>query len=334
MIKQKKATGATRRTPPQELEAGRLIEPKNACHAFASTAFSLRRGMKAGIALKQRCGFTLVELMVSMGILVVIMLMMARVFTDASAAWRAGTRRAYEAQSGRVIMDFIKQELSQAIADDLVSFRIHSEPGPLSLSVWAYPHPDYPESSTDSICFVAATRPPPYGAMRRAVPHYIYYVDYMLDIDGQRMDEGHPEGPRYALMRTRKTGTTHNTQANLENSAYRNPQWWQPDHWVGQTREIIAENVSGFEVWAAKGSLIEAGVRDPDTYYIWNYDSVEEGEPPLWVDIYLMLMDEPAAIQAAALWRANDPDRREFVNRNTRRYSARIYFRNREGYTR
>lgn len=283
-------------------------------------------------------GFTLIELLVSMGILAIIVLMMARVFTETSNAWSTGTKRVYEAQEGRVIMDFLVQEMSQAIADDLVSFKIHSTPNPPnsdSLSVSAY------GLESDSICFVAATRPPPYSTMLRAVPHYMYFVDYMTDFDGNPMDESHPEGPRYRLARLRKTAATHSSPENLARSAYQNPEWWKPNLWrepilpfATQNRETIAENVAGFEVWAAKGSLIEQGEMNPDVYFIEGYDSVDEGEPPLWVDIYLMLLGEPEAIRAADLWRNTHPDREDFVDRSTRRYSARIYFRNREGYSR
>jgi prepilin-type N-terminal cleavage/methylation domain-containing protein len=277
-------------------------------------------------ACAYKLGFTLLEVMVSVSILVLIVLMMATFFTQASNAWERGTKRSQEAQIGRVVMDFLMQDLSQVIADDLISFKTHSAPGPLSLSVSAY------GLDSDSICFVAATRPPPYG-MLRAAPHFIYYVGYMKDLDGADMNESHPEGPRYALMRTRKTGAVHSA-AGLPNSAHRNPEWWRPQYWTGQPRELVVENISGFEVWAAKGSVIEAGEMNPDIFYIENYDSVEEGEPPLWVDIYLMIMSENDAIRAADLWRANHPDRAEFVELHSRRYTTRVYFRNREGYAR
>jgi prepilin-type N-terminal cleavage/methylation domain-containing protein len=282
---------------------------------------------------RARSGFTLLELLAAMGILVVIVLLMARIYADASTAWTRGTKRVYESQEGRAIMDFLSQEMSQIIADDVVSFRSHSTPGPDSMSVQTY------GLDTDSVCFVAATRPPPYSSMRRSTPQFIYYVDFMEDpVTRERLDENHPEGPRYALYRIRKTASTHSSVDNLAEGAHQNPRWWDPQYWDAQINfrqwEVIAENVAGFEVWCAKGSVLEAGNTDPNDYYRFNYASVTEGEPPIWIDVYLMLLGEAEAIQAAALWRENNPTAEDFIDRNTRRYTTRIYLRNREGYTR
>lgn len=265
-----------------------------------------------------RSGFTLIELLTAMGILVVIVLMMSRVFVETTNAWNAGTRRISEAQEARVIMDFLSREIALTLGDDIISFRIHSESGPLNLSAPVYGW------ETDSICFVAPTRTPRVPAsyeMRRAAPHFIYFVDNMRDENNQVLDH------RYRLARVRKTESTHNTPQNRADSAHGRRDWWRPELWSSQLGnvETIAENVAGFEVWAYS--------RNEDRY-IFNYDSTTEGELPLWVDIYLLMLDETTSKQAAALWAVNQTEARAFVERNARRYASRIHFANREGYTR
>ena len=59
--------------------------------------------------------FTLIELLVSMAILVVIVLITAQLFTQATTVWNTGTARAEVNMKGRALADFMAQEISQAI---------------------------------------------------------------------------------------------------------------------------------------------------------------------------------------------------------------------------
>lgn len=265
----------------------------------------------------RRSGFTLIELLAAMSVLVLIVLMMARMFTETTNIWSLGTKRIYESQEGRVVMDFLAKEMTQAIGDGLISFRIHSEPGADSLSVSAY------GEQTDSVCFVAPTRTPPYSEMLRACPAFIYYVANMRDDKGVVMPN------RYALVRRRKTGSTHTSSTGndtLPDNAYRRKDWWLPALWSYQPVEVIAENVVGFEVWAYSEQMGD---------YAYSYDSTQQGDAlPLWADIYLEMLDEPNAIRVAELWNANQGAAVDYLERHARRYTTRIYFPNREGYTR
>ena len=66
---------------------------------------------------RNQCGFTLVELLVSMTILVVITLMVARIFQQAGVAWDTGSRKAEKMMAGRAVSDFLAQQLSHAVPD-------------------------------------------------------------------------------------------------------------------------------------------------------------------------------------------------------------------------
>jgi prepilin-type N-terminal cleavage/methylation domain-containing protein len=256
-----------------------------------------------------RSGYTLLELLAGMAILVVIVLMLTRIFAETMSAWDQGTRRVSQAQEARVVMDFLTQGISSALGDDKVSFRVFA-PGGFGPS--ENPH-GYPSSA---VAFIAPTRTPPYSStMRRATPHYVYFVDQMLD------DSNAPMDGRYRLVRVRRTETTHDTAGNRSTSAFRDPQWWSPGNWgtgiQPAEREVVAENVAGFAVRAYTAS---GG-------YVADYDSMDQGSLPLWVDISLGMMDEATALRVA------ETGDQELIQRSVRWYGTRVFFRNREGVT-
>jgi len=64
---------------------------------------------------KDSAAFTLLELLVAMGILVIIVLIVARIFAQASATWSTGVRLSEVNMTGRAVVDFVAQDLSQAV---------------------------------------------------------------------------------------------------------------------------------------------------------------------------------------------------------------------------
>jgi len=257
---------------------------------------------------RNNAGFTVIELLAAMTILIFLVMMMTRVFTETSGLWDKGADRAQTAAEGRVIMDFIVKEMTQAIADDIVSFKLNS--GGTSTKMYgvnAY------GADSDEVCFVAGVRPPP-GVSLRNSHQFVYFIAPMLDETESVMPN------RYRLVRVRKTGSMYSGTANLENSAYRKTDWWR--NMNTNSLETIAENVAGFEVWAFSEKQ-----RD----YVFGYDStVEDNLLPSWVDIYLELLGEDDAVRAAILWDANPSDAADYVSRNVRRFNARVFFPNRE----
>ena len=67
-------------------------------------------------------GFTLIELMVSMGILGLIMVMLFSIFEQINKAWLQGENRVETFTQGRAILDLMSRELSQAIATTNIQF--------------------------------------------------------------------------------------------------------------------------------------------------------------------------------------------------------------------
>ena len=73
------------------------------------------RSGDCGRQKKSAAAFTLLELLVAMGILVIIVLIVARIFAQASAAWSTGARLSEVNMTGRAVADFVARDLSQAV---------------------------------------------------------------------------------------------------------------------------------------------------------------------------------------------------------------------------
>lgn len=275
----------------------------------------------AKTSASSKTGFTVIELLAAMTILIFIVLMMTRIFTDVSESWSVGTRRVQTAAEGRVIMDFIVKELTQAIADDVVTFKTYSGPDDNTDNYIPYGTNAY-GSDSDELCYVAGVRPPP-GVSYRNSHQFAYFVAPMLDEYNVEMTN------RFRLIRTRKTSSLYSSFNNMTNSAYRNREWWKTmTRNIVDRGETIAENVAGFEVWAYS---------EQDQEYAWSYNSARHGNVlPLWLDIYLELLSDADAERAALLWSAAEQDAAfrqpalDFISQNVKRFNARVFFPNRE----
>jgi prepilin-type N-terminal cleavage/methylation domain-containing protein len=64
---------------------------------------------------RHKSGFTVIELLVAMSVLVIIVLIVSLIFRRASASWDAGMNRAELDMTGRGVADYVAQELSAAL---------------------------------------------------------------------------------------------------------------------------------------------------------------------------------------------------------------------------
>lgn len=262
-----------------------------------------------------RSGFTVIELLSAMAVLIFVVMMMTRIFTETTSIWTRGTRQVQSAAEGRAIMDFIVKDMTQAIADDVVTFKMSS--GDTSLY-----SADVYDERTDEVCFVGLVRSGD-SYYKRTGNQFVYFVAPMLD------ENSDPIPNRYRLSRVRRTRSMFLTSNNRADSAYDNRNWWQkmpPDYYEQNISglhaiETIAENVAALEFWAYNkaGSLVA------------DYNSADEDDLlPLWVDVYLELLSEDDAIKVAALWDGDESAAKELIARSAKRYTTRVFFPNRE----
>jgi hypothetical protein len=271
------------------------------------------------VSNKYRHGFTVLELLVAMIVLMVIVMLMTRVFSETSLLWQRGARQIQAAMEGRVIMDMIVRDMTQAIADDIVTFKSDSG-GARDIR---YGVPSVYGALVDSVCFVGLVHTADRDNYRRTANQFAIFVAPMLNEQGGVMTN------RYRLVRGRRTRSMYNTETHRTiNSAYANTNWWaefrdmdMTDSGFGTPVETIAENVAAFELWTY----------DNNQQVINSYDSGFNGNKlPLWVDVYLELLSENDAIKMADLWTQNSAAASDFLSLNARRYTTRIFFPNRE----
>lgn len=287
----------------------------------------MARTSDRAVPAQRRAGFTIIELLASMTILIFIVMMMTRVFGEATSIWSLGTKRISTATEGRAIMDFMVSELTQAASDNVLSFKLSSGADVTDFGVSAY------GADSDEIYFGALVQAGRSGN-KRNIDQFAYFIAPMLD-------QNENEIPfRYRLARTRRTTSMYNTPQNRADSIYAKNTWWREmkpaDGFVeeadntGQGCETIAENVAAFEVWAFSE---RSGYYEPD------YSSTaEDNLLPLWADIYLEIFSEEDAQRMAILWDIYDknpsPENEEraleFLSLNVKRFTARVFFPNRE----
>jgi type II secretory pathway pseudopilin PulG len=87
------------------VEGRRFCIPPSTVHRLQSTSHA---------------GFTLLEVLVSMSILMMIVLMMATLFGQSTTAWDQGINQAKLGLKGRAVMRMMQNDLSQAVADEML----------------------------------------------------------------------------------------------------------------------------------------------------------------------------------------------------------------------
>jgi prepilin-type N-terminal cleavage/methylation domain-containing protein len=275
-----------------------------------------------------RAGFTILELLCAMAVLLIIVMMMGEIFTHSSRAWEIGTGQAENNTAGRAAIEFLARELSQAIAGSNCTFAIL---------------PDRDELLTygmdnDEICFVAASHDPDFEdpeSSERAVREIYYWIRQMKDGRGQLMQA------RYELARGHYgEEISQRLDDEYKTHCYHNPDWWLPRRQGGQDRpegEVLVENVAGLRFYSyGYDEKDEEYVYSEEGYYSDDDYAKKEGvdqrygdKLPLFVDIFLEVLTEQDAIRAAAM---AESDQIRYVEDRARRYSARVHFNNRDGY--
>ena len=174
--------------------------------------------------MKNSDGFTLIEILSAMAILIIITLVVTQIFSNATTTWTLGEKDAELNAEVRAVMHFMSQELSKAIADKTISFVVEGDKG---LSVY--------DMSSDTISFVAMINTPDL----REVQEIRYEVKPMQDENSDDISN------LFRLVRK-------NNSSDLQ--CYTSTNWWQ-DSFGGE--DTLIENISSFELWCyPMGSLI------------------------------------------------------------------------------
>lgn len=260
-------------------------------------------------AERKKGGFTLLELLAAMTILVIIVLMTATIFTDADRIWYLGTGRTKNCISGRAAMNLIAHDLEYAVADELLTFAM--KPDRDGATFYANP-----STRHDEICFVSLQNDSSDG--NRTAREIFYYVK-------TNSTAATPAKPGN-LMRGYYSAAIATASAN---HCYRRKDWYDVAGRPGDARPIV-EHVVALSFFAPTNQNGYCGaVYYSTNSYAYSPNYYITNSLPEYVDVYLEVLDELDADKLAGVDATN---RAAFVERNARRYTTRVYFQNRLGY--
>lgn len=275
---------------------------------------------------RSTAAFTMIELLAAITILMIIVSIMGVIFAESDRAWTQGNSMVESNTEGRAALHMIGHDLQYAIADDILTFAMRDDRETLE----TFGH------MNSEICFVSLIQKPEESGNDdlRATQQVFYYISERTNDD---TTDGKPLG-RYQLMRTAinthiPDGSTYGSAYYDPNSGTLNRDWYEQGRSDGGRASldhtaVIAENVTALRFFAPddQGELV--------TEY-FSEDYLNKDRLPQYVDVFLELMGEKDAILAADLAkRLGDSDEKvlDFVEKNSRRYTARVYFQNRAGY--
>ncbi|MCO5068016.1 MAG: prepilin-type N-terminal cleavage/methylation domain-containing protein [Kiritimatiellae bacterium] len=277
-------------------------------------------------AKKRRSGFTLIEVLAAVVILLLIVLAMGRIFAATTKAYRNTNKQVERDASARAVMDFIVREISEAMFDAA----FNNTNAALSMRYRADTCKDnFGVEGADEIWFVSANNRLRSDKPREGVQTVFFVQNY------ENLTNAPPNARfRFGLWRS----TRYPTSPYPWQSAYDKTQGlkWSGDSEGSsaqkQRNDLLLENVRTFEIFAYTNPE-GTGER---TY---NWDSTgtsRYGAQDLFcMDIYLETLSEADAILAAQMAASLGPNEKrtvEFVESSVRRYYQRIYFPNKRGY--
>lgn len=234
-------------------------------------------------------GFSLLEVLVAMAIMVVIIVMVTNMFRDASEAWDMGAARAEMNTSARAALEYIARELSCAVAGSFADYQ--GDPYTIRKFKLANQNDAHNNPQVKELYFTALSGED--GSMRG--------VRFKYD--------------NYAIVTANETASFDPYIDKTEGT-----------EWFGVWNEIVLiTNVWRFAVTVCSNEAqMAAGAAG------WEYDSSAAdniNSLPACVDISIEMLSERDMARVAAIGAG---EQKGFVMTNSRVYTARVCFPNRE----
>jgi len=248
--------------------------------------------MKTNRTRQRSGGFSLIEVMAALTILSVMMIMLGQLFSNSSSAYRIGTGRSDMDGAARAALDFMAREIGSLQADSVLTMSVTTT--------------NLLGRSMDVIRFVSLSNTPEIRSGNRAYREgmELCYTPLAYTNNSNRVFLG-----RWGIEREDSGSYTCYTSTTWHTSAFSG----QQTAWANS----LAENISNFKVYV----YTRAG-----SYAATPYTS-DTARLPLWIDLYLELLSDEHATQAALL---AGSDRNEFLKQKARRYTQRVFLNNRQ----
>lgn len=273
----------------------------------------------------QRAGFTLIEVLAAVVILLLIVLAMGRIFASTAKAYQETSKQSERDAAARAVMDYLAREISEAMfeaaytnTNALLTMRYEANTCTGNFGL----------EGADEIWFVSAANNLRVEHPREVVQTAIFVGNY-LDIADAPPNAQY----RFALWRDFHYPQDNKFYWNTYYDGSGGLDWSGKEHspptgkdYAKSRENILLENVRTLEIFA---------YADPAGTRVYNWDSrgasaSSSGNQPLFcMDIYLETLSEADAIRAAQLAASlGQDDKRtiEFVESSVRRYYQRVFF--------
>lgn len=255
-----------------------------------------------------RRGFTLVELLISMGILLIIALVMGKMFGDTTRIFEREMNRSEMNTSAQAAMELISRELSLAIftSNSLPMQVVYSEYSLAGIT-----------KRNDTLNFVAPINKstdlalPPYNTGEKA--REIQPLKYDLNSEDKVL---------------RRSSRNRNEVLAEIRDLYSGD---EPTETIGgeyQSRDLL-ENVICFQV---DYGITLQGEGDPSSFANTGLGDTMSSEKLTYLDIYLEILPSDILQKVNLLADSNEEKAEELVKHNVKSYSRRIFFHNANGY--
>ena len=269
-------------------------------------------------------GFSLIELLAAVTILMIIIIMMGMIFRETNRSWTIGIGRANNNTAGRAYLSQLKHDLQYMISDDMISFCAREDYGVRGSNSVSYGH------TNSEICFASLVHDSSSGT-NRAVREIFYFVRPMHN--AYNIVVGHELARGYYDKEI---------EIDPKNHCYWKTNWYEDASLGGLGRppnsQTVAENIAALSFWCPMVSPDNSTPLTKQYYTHWTHASATNGYGvmPLWVDLYVEVMNPDDARQASAMEYNGLPTEtvQSFVEKKARRYTARVFLANRAGYTR
>lgn len=287
---------------------------------------------------RRKGGFSLIELLAAVAILMMIVSMMAMLFGETNRSWKLGTDRAENNNTGRAALQLLTHDLQYAVADHVLSFALFGE----TTNTYASVADAGTQFGCDELRFVSLKHDS--LDKKRTAREVFYYISSYYY-------RNTPFPYRYALMRGELTNVSE------DRHCYKEPKWYDEQTGVKRPSEnisaVVAENVAAFAVFvpdpdpAANGELVREYFSDKDLVtetQVDRWTTIAETNKldrlPAYADVFLEILDDTAAKQLSEMFERGIKPKEHgkeisyamFIEKNSRRYATRVHFHNGHGY--
>ncbi len=273
----------------------------------------VRRG--APSRRERRAGFTLIEMLAAVVILVLIVLAMGRIYASSTKVYQETMKQAERDAAARAVMDFLAREISQALFDNankqtnaLLTMRYLANTTTNNFGL----------EGADEIWLLTANNNLRSDRQRESVMR-VYFVGNYSGLTDAPTNEQY----RFALWQNFIYPAITNSHPYAGGTNGLN---WVDKNVLSRSRSYpLLENIRTFEIFA---------YADADGRRVYEWDS-RDPQPLFCMDIYLETLSEADAIRAAQLAKsigATNLITIQFVESAVRRHYQRIYFPNKTAY--